>query len=107
VPEVDVVEAQGLLKEGALLVDVREDWEILEARVEQAEVIHIPLMELPQRHDEIPRDRTVLFFCRSGSRSWHAARFLLQAGHRDVLNVRGGIIAWEHAGLPVAHGYPQ
>ena len=55
---------------------------------------------LPDRHDEVPRDRTVLTVCGSGYRSSVAASYLLREGHDDVVNLLGGMTAWEVAGLP-------
>lgn len=55
---------------------------------------------LPDRHDEVPRDRTVLTVCGSGYRSSVAASYLLRAGYDDVVNLLGGMTAWEVSGLP-------
>ena len=55
---------------------------------------------LPDRHDEVPRDRTVLTVCGSGYRSSVAASYLLRAGYDDVVNLLGGMTAWDVAGLP-------
>ena len=47
----------------------------------------------PQAH-EVPRDRTVVIYCRSGQRSETAARTLMKAGYTAVYNLRGGVLAW-------------
>ena len=54
--------------------------------------------------DEVPRDRAVVVYCRSGERSLTAARRLAEAGFEDVANLTGGMIAWARdvePGLPV------
>ena len=61
----------------------------------------IPLQELAQRMDELPRDTPIACFCRSGNRSQTACNQLAQAGFADLVNVAGGIGAWRGAGYPV------
>lgn len=104
-PEIGPDEAKELLDEGALLVDVREAWELEQIRVTDA--VHIPLMELPNRMQELPQDRTLVLLCKSGGRSQHAARLLAASGYPDVLNLSGGILGWHQAGLPTTRGPSQ
>jgi rhodanese-related sulfurtransferase len=95
-------EASAGLERGELqLVDVREAYELAEARVAGAK--HIPLASLPGRLGELDRARPVAFLCRSGIRSSIATRAAAKAG-LDAANVRGGVIAWSRAGLPLAPG---
>jgi sulfur dioxygenase len=61
----------------------------------------IPLSELRDRVDDIPRDRPIIFSCPAGARSAVAASILEKAGANEVANLRGGILAWRSAGLPV------
>lgn len=75
-----------------LLLDVREDWELEIARLEQA--VHIPMGEIPSRFRELAADRDIVVLCRSGGRSAIVARFLLQQGYPRVWNLAGGILAW-------------
>jgi len=84
-----------------VLVDVREGDERVQARPANSQ--HIPLPELSSRIGELPRDRTVAFICRSGSRSGVAARAAADRG-LSAVNVRGGLLAWKDAGLPVETG---
>ena len=60
----------------------------------------IPLDELRNRLDEIPRDMPVVTVCQSGKRSAMAALILLQAGYETVANVPGGLIHWTRLALP-------
>ena len=93
-------DAAAALSRGDLqLVDVREAAELTGARIEGAS--HIPLGQLPQRLAELDRKRPVAFLCRSGARSAIATRAAAKAG-LDAANVKGGMLAWSRAGLPLA-----
>jgi rhodanese-related sulfurtransferase len=101
VPELGPHEADALVREGALLLDVREreEWDAGHAPAANL----VPLGELPARLDEVPPDGTVVVVCRSGGRSALAARALIARG-RDARNLAGGMQAWAAAGLPVVTG---
>ena len=73
------------------VVDVREGWELELARLPG--VIHIPLGELPERLDELPRDRELVFLCHHGVRSLQAC-FVAKAAGLRAINLSGGIAAW-------------
>jgi rhodanese-related sulfurtransferase len=89
-------------RDDAVLVDVRERWEYEEQRAPG--VTLIPLSEFMGRWKEIPRDCEVLLICHSGQRSMQAGMFLRRQGYERLGNVRGGMEAWEAAGLPVERG---
>jgi adenylyltransferase/sulfurtransferase len=76
-----------------VLVDVREPNEWDAGHVEGA--IHIPLSQVPQRMNEIPKDRDVVMICRSGGRSGRAQEYLLQNGYSRVQNMTGGMQRWQ------------
>ncbi|MGD9591647.1 MAG: ThiF family adenylyltransferase [Candidatus Berkiella sp.] len=59
----------------------------------------IPLSELPQRVNEVVKDKPIVVLCHSGYRSAQAASFLLDSGFKDVKNLVGGVVAWQQAGL--------
>lgn len=95
-------EAAAALDRGDLqLVDVRGHAELAHARVAGAK--HIPLEQLYGRLGELDTGCPVAFLCRSGSRSAAATRAASSAG-LDAANVKGGVIAWSRAGLPLASG---
>ena len=96
--------ADGVSSGELVLVDVREDDERLAAR--PAGSRHVRLGDLHGRLDELPSDRTIAFICRSGSRSAMATRTAAARG-LTVANVRGGLMAWQDAGLPVESGPEQ
>lgn len=80
------------------LIDVRQDYEHEAGRI--AGTRHIEINALTANAESIPRDRTVVFYCRSGSRSGMAAEAFAQAGW-DAHNLSGGLVAWVERGLPI------
>lgn len=100
IPNVSVDEVDDLVAQGALLVDIRERNEWEESRIAGAELK--PMSGINDWYQDLPRDRTVILYCRSGSRSAQAVLALTtQAGFSNVYNMTGGIIAWANADLPV------
>lgn len=81
------------------LLDVREPAELHGDLGNIEWAAHIPLGELQQRIDEVPRDKPVVCVCRSGRRSAQAAVLLQRAGLTDVANLSGGMIRWRARGL--------
>jgi|SRR6185295_14665026 len=88
-----------LLRDGAQLVDVRETYEREAGRI-PGDSAHIELDRLTDEAESIDRDRTVVFYCRSGSRSALAAQAFSAAGW-DAHNLDGGLKAWVSDGLPI------
>ena len=78
--------------EAPLVLDVREDWEREAARLPGT--LDIPMMQIPQRLAEIPRDRAIVVMCHGGVRSLKVAHYLAQNGFSQVANLAGGIHAW-------------
>ena len=107
IPTIDVTEAERRLREdadGPLLVDVREANEFEEVRAPGA--VLVPMSAFAARAGELPSDRPLMLVCHLGGRSAAAAGFLIRSGGSDVVNVGGGMDAWERAGLPVRRGTP-
>jgi len=102
VPSIAVQDLADLLAGGALLLDIREQNEWAESRIDGAEFR--PLSTMNEWWRDLPRNRTIVLYCRSGSRSAHATNVLIHRAHYDnVLNLTGGIIAWMKAGFEVEH----
>ncbi len=74
------------------LIDVRETFEYEIARIDGAKLI--PLGEIADRADELPREQLIVVHCHSGQRSAQAVRLLRQRGFANVYNLEGGIDAW-------------
>ena len=95
--EVPPRRAAALIEAGdADLIDVRRPYEWEAGRIAGAR--HIEVNELTGAAESISRDRTVIFYCRSGSRSALAAAAFRQAGW-DAYNLAGGLRAWVEQGL--------
>jgi rhodanese-related sulfurtransferase/rubrerythrin len=75
------------------LLDVRQDWEYEEFHIPGARLI--PLADLLDRLEDIPRDKPVLVYCLSGGRSGAAATLLSGQGYEDVTSMVGGVMAWQ------------
>lgn len=80
-----------------VLLDVRTPQEFATGFIPGA--VNIAVQELQQRIGEVPTDKPVIVYCRSGGRSASAAQMLAQAGYSDLYDL-GGIIDW------ASHGYP-
>ena len=88
----DPVEVAEMRAAGALVLDVREPWEV--ALVGLSDAMAIPLGQLPERWSEVPDDRPVVVLCHHGMRSRQATMFLRAQGREDVYNLMGGIDAY-------------
>ncbi len=99
--EVCPTTSQRLLKEGALLVDVREPDEVAQVGYAGCDVVNIPLSQFEDRWQEVPRDRDVILACAVGERSLKATYFLIYQGYDRVSNMRPGIARWVARGFPI------
>ena len=87
--------------EDAVMLDVREDKEYAEGHI--LDSLHIPLGKLGDRLDELAnmREKAIIVSCRSGHRSATACARLRKEGFETVYNLKGGVLAWQNAGLPL------
>lgn len=83
------------------ILDVRTAVETAEESTRIAGAQLIPIDELRQRIDEVPRDVPVMTLCRSGKRSVLAFNILQKSGWEKVANISGGLLRWNEEGLPV------
>ncbi len=83
----------------AFFVDVREqsEWDTFHI----PDTTLIPLGELPNRLNEIPKDRQIVVVCRSGNRSASGRDILKQAGFTNVTSMAGGVTDWKTQGYPI------
>ena len=84
-------QVRALRQSGAFIVDVREEDEFADGHIKGA--ANIPLSRFRERMGEIPKDRPVYLHCRTGQRSYNAARVLTQSGWEYVFNVAGSFLA--------------
>lgn len=95
-------DAVRLMNDGdTLLLDVREDAELQQGMIDGAK--HIPLGNLAKRIGELDKhkNKNILAYCRTGSRSAQACGILRKNQFEKVHNLSGGLMAWQSANLPV------
>ena len=95
VPEISPSEVHDLLERGKpfQFIDVREP---LEYQLVSIGAINLPLSSLPQQIGAIHRDGLVVLHCKSGQRSFSAARMLMKEyGFANVKNMTGGLMGWK------------
>jgi rhodanese-related sulfurtransferase len=100
--EVGAHEAVQLInRRDALVLDVRDTGEYASGHIASAR--HVPETQLAERIKELEKHKTrpVIVSCRTGSRAAAAAAALRKQGFAEVFTLRGGIAAWEQAGLPL------
>jgi len=101
VKEICPTTTQKWVKNGALLIDVREAAEVRELSYNVPNIINIPLSEFEERFQEFPKDKEVVMVCKSGVRSLRATGFLVNNGYENVVNMQHGIAKWVAKGFPV------
>ena len=89
--QVNVDKVRELVEEEAYIIDVRERMEYENGHIKGA--INIPLSELRDRVNEIPKDRPVYLHCRTGQRSYNAVLALQNLGFGNVVNITGSYLA--------------
>jgi rhodanese-related sulfurtransferase len=92
IKSIDWEQAIKMYEAGAVYVDVRNPPELQDGFAPFA--INIPLNELKQRMNELPKDKDLLVYCRSGRRSELATNALMKAGFDRAYNVLGGFLAY-------------
>ena len=102
IKEIDATALQDRLAAGEdiQLLDIRTQAEVLQGVLPGAK--HLPMHVIPLRMSELPVDKEVVLYCRSGARSYHACAYLVQQGFPNVVNLRGGIIGWARGGYEIA-----
>ena len=91
-------------QDDSLLIDVREINELKDAAI--ADHKHIPLGSVSGKIGDLEKykDKDIIVYCRSGHRSASACRTLTNNGFEKIHNLKGGIMAWQDAQLPVVRG---
>ena len=102
-PSVSALQATQLInREDALVVDVRDPGEFGTGHILGAK--NVPLSRIDAAGSEIAakrKEKPVIVYCDNGSRSVKAASALRNQGFSRVVNLSGGLAAWQQAGLPL------
>lgn len=88
--QVNVDLVRGLVENNAYIIDVRERGEYANGHIKSA--VNIPLSEIRQRINEIPKDKPVYLHCRTGQRSYNATLALQNLGFNNVYNITGSFL---------------
>ncbi|MCE1253074.1 MAG: rhodanese-like domain-containing protein [Anaerolineae bacterium] len=100
--EVNISQAAEKRDAGAFILDVRQPEEWVQFHIPGATLI--PLGELPDRLNEVPKDKEIVVVCRTGHRSAQGRDILRNAGFEKVTSMAGGVTQWQAQGLPIATG---
>jgi rhodanese-related sulfurtransferase len=101
VREVGVEQTLGRMKEGARLIDVREDGEWERGRARGAEHLGRGVIERDIEREVPERSTELILYCGGGYRSALAADNIQRMGYTNVYSLAGGWKAWKEAGAPV------
>ena len=88
--DVEANDIENLLKNKEFLLDVREEYEYQDGHIKGA--INLPLREILEKKDTLPKDKDIYVYCRSGHRSADAVNFLKSLGFEKIHNIEGGFI---------------
>jgi len=102
IQEIDAADLKARIDAGEQieLLDIRSDAELAQGVLPNAK--HVPMHLIPLRINDFSKDKDIILYCRSGARSYHACSYLAQQGITNVINLRGGIIAWARNGYEIA-----
>lgn len=100
VPEVDADDAQRMIDDGAVALDVREPWEFATGVIPGA--VLVPRADVPERiRGLIPDPATpIVVYCAGGVRSAYTTKTLEEMGYTGAVSMAGGMHTWEEAGKP-------
>ncbi|MDO8897563.1 MAG: rhodanese-like domain-containing protein [Bacteroidales bacterium] len=90
-----------LLEKGALLVDLRPDYEGAGKLPDVQELLLLSYTEIEENWQEIPRDEAVILADAVGIRSKEVLKLLLSRGYTNVVSLAGGFVDWERDGFPI------
>jgi rhodanese-related sulfurtransferase len=99
---IDPIEATNLINhQDAVVVDVRPAADFQKGHIINA--VNIPSNGFNNQINSLNKHKTqpIIVSCRSGSQSQAACQQLKKAGFEQVFNLRGGILAWQNASLPI------
>jgi rhodanese-related sulfurtransferase len=99
---INVTQGKEMIDRGEVFIlDVRRSDEYASGHIKNSTLLavqDIPANELDIKLKELPKDRSILVYCRSGSRSVAASTILVGNGFSHVYNIQGGITEWINAG---------
>lgn len=98
--DISAQQAKEMIDKGEVFIlDVRTQEEYNAGHIRNSTLI--PVQDLSKRLNEVPRDRKILVYCRTGGRSAAASEILVNNGFTRIYNMKGGIMEWTKAGYEV------
>ncbi len=102
------LQAHKLCQEGAILVDVREEYLNRYKIFDVPELIFCPKKKLAEHIADFPYDKPIIIADASGIHSPEAVKKLIEQGFKgNIANLSGGLVDWEHSGLPIVINYNE
>ena len=93
--------AKQLQQENTFLLDVRTEKEYAEGHLKGSVCIDVTQADfLKKAEKQLPKDKTIALYCRSGRRSKKAAEMLSNAGYK-VVELSSGYLGWQSSGMPI------
>jgi hydroxyacylglutathione hydrolase len=89
------------INNGAVIIDVREDYLTGYKQFDVPDVFYYPLSTLEQKLNEIRKDVPIIIADSTGLMSHNAMLILMNKGYDNIANLAGGIVEWERDGLPL------
>lgn len=81
--------------DNAVIIDVRTPGEYNEGHIPNAVLMNIYDPSFAENIHQLDRNKNYYIYCRSGNRSYHAGKYMVQLGFKNVYNLSSGIIDWE------------
>lgn len=94
-------EAYTEARNGALILDIREEYDTDYKKFDVPEVLYCPYRQFEEFADRIPKDRALIVAASTGLRSKEIVEKLAGLGYCDIANLNGGMVDWERDGLPL------
>jgi rhodanese-related sulfurtransferase len=94
-------ETYELCRQGAIIVDVRENYMNRFKMFDVDEIIFCPYSILEENYQDFPKDKALIFADATGIHSKEAVLFLKDKGLKNMANMAGGLVEWERDGLPL------
>lgn len=95
------IQAHDLHSKGAIIIDVREEFEFSDKGIDLPGVFNFPLKTFKEQCAQIPLQNTIIVACAVGFSSEKAAKILIAQKYKQVFVIQGGILAWSDEGLPM------
>lgn len=92
---------QEMKTDAGQLVDVRMPKEYAEGHIDGAANLHIYDNDFSQRLDSLDKDKTTYVYCKAGARSAEAVEVMEHKGFKHIVELEGGLDAWEEAGKTI------